>query len=68
MDTPYYSPGSCSIIIHSLLEELAVRFETPDGPLTECVALIAYLCDRRDDGRLLGQHGSWERAKTIEPA
>jgi glutathione S-transferase len=39
---------------------------TPDGPLTECVALIEYLCDRHDDGRLLGKHGSWERAKTME--
>jgi glutathione S-transferase len=28
MYTLYYSPGSCSIIIHCLLEELAVPFET----------------------------------------
>ena len=39
---------------------------TPDGVLTECVAIIEYLCDRHDDGRLLGKPGTWQRAKTLE--
>ena len=92
----YYSPGSCSLIIDTLLEELGVGFEmqrvhteagehrkpaylainpkgkvpaleTPDGVLTECVALIEYLCDKHDaPGVLLGKHGTWQRAKTLE--
>jgi len=96
MYTLYYSPGSCALIIHCLLEELGVPFEakrvdtekgehrtdeyrrlnpkgkvpvlvTPDGPLTECVALIEYLCDRHDaKADLLGKPGTWARAKTLE--
>lgn len=95
MYTLYYSPGSCSLIIHCLLEELRVPFElrrvdlegrehdgadyrrlnpkgkvplllTPDGALTECVALIEHLCEKHNGGGLLGPHGSWQRAKTME--
>ena len=95
MYTLYYSPGSCSLIIHCLLEEMKVPFElkrvdfessehhgaeyrkinpkgkvpalaTPDGVLTECVALIENLCDRHDDGKLLGKPGSWQRSRTQE--
>jgi glutathione S-transferase len=92
----YYSPGSCSLIVHCLLEEFGVPFElqlvdtgkgehrtpeyrklnpkgkvpalvTPDGTLTECVALVEYLCDRHDaDGTLLGKPGTWQRARTLE--
>ena len=87
----HYSPGSCSLIVHILLEEFGVAFEavkadakssayraqvnakgkvpaleTPHGILTECVAIVEYLCDRHGDGRLLGKPGSWERAKTLE--
>ena len=93
----YYSPGSCSLIIDTLLEELGVEYEmqrvhtsrqasqgarvprhfnpkgrvpslvTPDGVLTECVALIEYLCDKHDPGgRLLGKPGTWQRAKIRE--
>lgn len=94
MYTLYYSPGSCSLIINCLLQEMNVPFElrkvdvearehegaeyrklnpkgkvpvlvTPDGVLTECVALIEYLCDKHD-GSLLGKPGSWERAKILE--
>ena len=96
MYTLYYSPGSCSLVVHCLLEELRLPFQlkkvdlkanehqaagfrkvnpkakvpalvTPDGTLTECVALIEYLCDKHDaTGRLLGRPGSWQRAKTLE--
>jgi glutathione S-transferase len=96
MYTLYYSPGSCSLIIHALLEEMKVPFElkkvdlngrehhgaeyrklnpkgkvpalvTPDGVLTECVALIEHLCDKHDtQGRLLGKPGTWQRARTLE--
>jgi glutathione S-transferase len=91
MYTLHYSPGSCSFIIHILLEEFAVPFEakkadsksseyrthvnpkgkvpalgTPHGVLTECVAIVEYLCDRHGDGKLLGKPGTWERAKTME--
>jgi glutathione S-transferase len=96
MYTLYYSPGSCSLVINCLLEELKVPFQmkkvdieanehneaefrkinpkgkvpalvTPNGVLTECVALVEYLCDKHDaTGRLLGRQGTWERAKTVE--
>jgi glutathione S-transferase len=95
MYTLHYSKGSCSLIIHCLLEELGVAFEaktvdleagehhreayrtinpkgkvpalaTPDGVLTECVAIIEYLCDKHGDGALLGKPGTWQRAKTLE--
>ena len=40
---------------------------TPEGVLTECVALVEYICDRHDkSGKLLGRPGSWQRAKTLE--
>jgi glutathione S-transferase len=93
--TLYYSPGSCALIAHILLEEFGVPFDavrvdtdkgehhreeyrrinpkekvpalvTPDGVLTECVAIVEYLCDKHDDGKLLGKPGSWQRAKTME--
>ena len=91
MYTLYYSPGSCSLIVHALLEEFGVPFEVTkvdaaskdgyrkinpkgkvpalaasDGVLTECVAIVEYLCDRHGEGKLLGKPGSWERAKTLE--
>jgi glutathione S-transferase len=96
MYTLHYSPGSCSLVIHCLLEELGTPFElskvdlaagghhaegyrklnpkgkvptlvTPDGALTECIAVIEHLCDRHDaEGRLMGRPGSWRRAKTLE--
>jgi len=40
---------------------------TPEGVLTECVALVEYICDKHDkSGKLLGRPGSWQRAKTLE--
>ncbi len=95
MYTLYYAKGSCSLVIHCLLEELGVAFAakkvdleggehkrgayrainpkgkvpalmTPDGVLTECVAIIEYLCDRHGYGTLLAPPGSWQRAKTLE--
>jgi len=40
---------------------------TPEGPLTECLALIEYLCDRHDPGhRFLPAHGTWQRARAME--
>ncbi|MBC8022204.1 MAG: glutathione S-transferase N-terminal domain-containing protein [Burkholderiales bacterium] len=91
MHTLHYSPGSCSLIVHILLEELGIAFElekadsksalyranvnpkgkvpalvTPQGVLTECVAILEYLCDHHGAGKLLAQPGTWERAKTME--
>ena len=91
MYTLHYAPGSCSLLIHVLLEELGVAFDlrkadtkapeyrtqvnakgkvpalgTPKGVLTECVAILEYLCDQHGDGKLLGKPGSWERARTLE--
>ena len=39
---------------------------TPDGPMTECVALVEYLLDKHGDGSLLARPGTWERGKTLE--
>jgi glutathione S-transferase len=40
---------------------------TPDGPLTECIALIEYLCDRHDPAHaFLPAPGTWERARAME--
>jgi glutathione S-transferase len=96
MYTLYYSPGSCSLIVNCLLEELGVAFEarkvdveakehhgaeyrklnpkgkvpvlvTPEGPLTECMAIIEHLCDRHDkEHRWLPAAGTWARAKAME--
>ena len=91
MYTLHYSPGSCSLVIHILLEELGVPFQlekadskssayrtqvnpkgkvpalgTPHGVITECVAILEYLCDHHGAGKLLGKPGSWERARTLE--
>ena len=96
MYTLYFSPGSCSLIVNCLLEELAVPFDlkrvdfeskehqgeayrklnpkgkvpvlvTPDGPLTECMAIVEYVCDRHDrERRWLPEPGSWERARALE--
>jgi len=91
----YYSPGACSLVVHCVLEELGVPFETqrvstkdgehktaeyrklnakgkvpvlmtPDGPLTECAALVEYLLDKHGDGTLLAKAGTWERGQTLE--
>jgi glutathione S-transferase len=91
MYTLYYSPGSCSLIVHVLLEELDIPFQlekadskssayrtqvnpkgkvpalaTPQGVITECVAILEYLCDHHGGGRLLGRPGNWERARVLE--
>jgi glutathione S-transferase len=40
--------------------------DTPQGLITESVAISEYLCDHHGDGKLLGKPGSWERARTLE--
>jgi glutathione S-transferase len=41
--------------------------DTPEGPLTECVAIIEHLCDRHDVRRQwLPEAGTWARAKAME--
>jgi glutathione S-transferase len=92
----YYSPGSCSLIVNALLNELEVPFRlvrvdveakehhgagyrklnpkgkvpvlvTPDGPLTECLAIIEHVCDRHDVRcQWLPEPASWARAKAQE--
>ncbi len=91
----YYGTGSCSLLVHFVLEELGVAFEpvlvdlskgvqhdatyravnpkgkvpalvTPEGTLTECVAIVECLLDRHGDGALLAKPGTWARAKTME--
>ncbi len=95
MYTLFHSPGSCSLLVHALLQELDVPFElkrvdfagrehhdeallkvnpkakvpalvTPDGVLTECVALVEHQCDRHGEEKLLRPPGSWERAQVLE--
>jgi glutathione S-transferase len=96
MYTLYFSPGSCSLIVNCLLEELGVPFDlrrvdvearehdgaeyrklnpkgkvpvliTPEGGLTECVALVDYVCGRHDSAhRWLPAPGTWERARAME--
>jgi glutathione S-transferase len=96
MYTLYYSPGSCSLVVHALMEELGLSFETRrvdlaakehhgeayrrinpkgkvpalatgDGVLTECLAIVEFLCDRHDHhGTLLGAAGTWRRAQLME--
>jgi glutathione S-transferase len=39
---------------------------TPQGVITESVAIAEYLCDHHGDGKLLGRPGSWDRARTLE--
>ena len=39
---------------------------TPQGVITESMAMCEYLCDHHGDGRLLGKAGTWERARTLE--
>ena len=39
---------------------------TPQGVITESVAITEYLCDHHGDGKLLGRPGSWDRARTLE--
>ena len=95
MYTLYYAPGSCSMLVNMLLEELAVPFEavridfgrgehrqpaflainakgkvpalaTPEGVVTECMAICEMLCDRHGGEALLGKPGTTRRAKTLE--
>jgi glutathione S-transferase len=95
MYTLHYAPGSCSMLINMLLEELAVPFEavrvdfgrgdhrrpaflainakgkvpalvTPEGVITECMAIAEMLCDRHGGEAFLGKPGSAARAKTVE--
>lgn len=39
---------------------------TPQGVITESIAICEYLCDHHGGGRLLGTPGSWERARILE--
>ncbi|APV48344.1 hypothetical protein BWI17_00770 [Betaproteobacteria bacterium GR16-43] len=39
---------------------------TPDGILTESVAILEFLLDRHGDGTLLAKPGTMERARTME--
>jgi glutathione S-transferase len=38
----------------------------PEGTLTECVAIVEFLCDKHGGGALLAAPGTWQRAKTLE--
>jgi len=91
----YYGTGSCSLLVHMVLEEIGATFEsvkvdlaageqrgeayrainakgkvpalvTPEGTLTECVAIVEWLLDRHGDNALLPKPGTWARAKTME--
>lgn len=91
----HYGKGSCSLVVHLVLEELGLAFEavevdlaagaqrsdafrainpkgkvpalvTPEGTLTECVAILEWLLDRHGDGTWLARPGTWARAKTME--
>src|SRR6185436_523317 len=46
-------------------KERVPALETPEGTLTECVALIEHLCDRHGD-TLLGEPGTPKRSRTME--
>ena len=39
---------------------------TPQGLITESMAICEYLCDHHGEGKLLGRAGSWQRARTLE--
>ncbi len=91
----HYGTGSCSLLVHMVLEELGLSFEavkvdlaagaqrtpaylavnakgtvpalvTPEGTLTECLAIVEWLLDRHGDGTLLAAPGTWARARTME--
>jgi len=47
-------------------KERVPALETPEGTLTECVALIEHLCDRHGDRALLGEPGTAKRSRTLE--
>ena len=39
---------------------------TPDGVLTECLAILEHLADKHGEERWLGKPGTWHRAKILE--
>ena len=39
---------------------------TPQGVITESMAITEYLCDHHGGTRLVGKPGSWERARVLE--
>ena len=40
--------------------------ETPEGVITESVAIVEHLLDRHGDATLLAKPGTWARARTLE--